>query len=77
MNPAQVPDRNPQIEDLVEAGILGHLQRSDAPTAAMESSCVVIMPAAFVWEVRDGKVVRGQEYMDTWALTNAFQTDDS
>ena len=35
------------------------------------------LPAAFVWEVRDGKVVRGQEYMDTWALTHAFQTDDS
>ena len=29
------------------------------------------LPAAFVWDVRDGKVVRGKECMDTWALTNA------
>lgn len=29
--------------------------------------------AAFVWDVRDGKVVRAQEYMDTWAFTEAYQ----
>ena len=32
------------------------------------------MPAAIVWEVRDGKVVRAREYMDTWAAMNAFQS---
>ena len=31
------------------------------------------MPAAIVWEVRDGKVVRAREYMDTWAAMNAWQ----
>jgi uncharacterized protein len=35
------------------------------------------VPAAFVWEVRDGRVIRNQEYMDTWAFTNAFESDDS
>jgi len=29
------------------------------------------MPAAIVWEVRDGKVVRAREYMDTWAAMSA------
>jgi ketosteroid isomerase-like protein len=29
------------------------------------------MPAAIVWEVREGKVVRAREYMDTWAAMNA------
>jgi ketosteroid isomerase-like protein len=33
--------------------------------------------AAFVWEVRDGRLIRNQEYMDTWAFRNAFQSDDS
>ena len=28
---------------------------------------------ATVWEVRDGKVVRVREYMDTWAAMNAWQ----
>lgn len=32
------------------------------------------LPAAFVWDVRDGKVMRGQEYTDTWAFTNAFSS---
>src|SRR6516162_3867857 len=31
------------------------------------------VPAAVVWEVRDGKVVRVREYMDTWAANNAYQ----
>ena len=31
------------------------------------------MPAAIVWEVRDGKVVGAREYMDTWAAMNANQ----
>ncbi len=31
------------------------------------------MPAAIVWDVRDGKVIRTREYMDTWAAMNAFQ----
>jgi uncharacterized protein len=30
------------------------------------------MPAAIIWEVRDGKVVRAREYMDTWAAMNAL-----
>ena len=34
------------------------------------------MPAAIVWEVRDGKVVRAREYMDTWAAMNAWQTGE-
>jgi len=29
--------------------------------------------SATIWEVRDGKVVRTQEYMDTWEAMNAFQ----
>jgi ketosteroid isomerase-like protein len=29
------------------------------------------MPAAIVWEVREGKVVRAREYMDTWAAMSA------
>jgi ketosteroid isomerase-like protein len=33
--------------------------------------------AAFVWEARDGRLIRNQEYMDTWAFRNAFQSDDS
>jgi ketosteroid isomerase-like protein len=32
--------------------------------------------AAILWEVRDGKVVRAQEYMDTWAFMNAWQTGE-
>jgi hypothetical protein len=28
---------------------------------------------AIVWEVRDGKVVRTQEYMDTWAFMDAWK----
>ena len=35
------------------------------------------VPAAIVRDVRDGKVIGVQEYMDTWAFTNAFQTGDS
>ena len=31
------------------------------------------MPAAVVWEVRDGKVIRAREYMDTWAAMSAYQ----
>ena len=31
------------------------------------------VPAAVVWEVRDGKVVRVREYMDTWAANNAYR----
>ena len=31
------------------------------------------MQAAFVWDVHDGKLMRGQEYMDTWAFMNAWQ----
>jgi ketosteroid isomerase-like protein len=34
------------------------------------------MPAAIVWEVRDGKVVRAREYMDAWAAMNAWQTGE-
>jgi ketosteroid isomerase-like protein len=30
--------------------------------------------AAFVWDVRAGKVIRMQEYMDTWQFTNAYKT---
>ena len=30
------------------------------------------VPAAIVWDVRDGKVTRSQEYMDTWQATNAW-----
>lgn len=29
--------------------------------------------AAIVWEVRDGKVIRTQEYMDTWEFMNAWK----
>jgi uncharacterized protein len=29
--------------------------------------------AAIVWEVRDGKVIRAQEYTDTWEFMNAWQ----
>jgi ketosteroid isomerase-like protein len=28
--------------------------------------------AAFVWDVRDGKVIRAREYMDTRAFTDAY-----
>jgi uncharacterized protein len=35
------------------------------------------VPAVFVWDVRDGKVIRNQEYTDTWAFMNAFQSDGS
>jgi uncharacterized protein len=31
------------------------------------------LPAAIIWEFRDGKLVRAREYMDTWAAMNAFQ----
>jgi ketosteroid isomerase-like protein len=31
------------------------------------------VPAAIIWDVRDGKVVRAQEYMDTWEFMNAWQ----
>ena len=31
------------------------------------------VPAAVVWEVRDGKVIRAREYMDTWAANDAYQ----
>jgi ketosteroid isomerase-like protein len=31
------------------------------------------LPAAIIWEVRDGKVIRAQEYMDTWAFTDAWK----
>jgi len=31
------------------------------------------VPAAIIWEVRDGKVIRAREYMDTWEAMNAFQ----
>jgi len=31
------------------------------------------VPAAVVWEVRDGKVIRVREFMDTWEAMNAFQ----
>jgi uncharacterized protein len=31
------------------------------------------LQAAFVWEVRDGKVIRMQEYCDTWAFMNAWE----
>jgi ketosteroid isomerase-like protein len=30
--------------------------------------------AAIVWEVRDGKVIRTQEYMDTWEFMNAWRS---
>jgi uncharacterized protein len=33
--------------------------------------------AVFVWDVRDGRISRNQEYTDTWAFRNAFQSDDS
>jgi ketosteroid isomerase-like protein len=29
--------------------------------------------AAFVWDVRDGKVTRAQEYMDTWQFMDAYK----
>jgi ketosteroid isomerase-like protein len=29
--------------------------------------------AAIVWEVRDGKVICTQEYMDTWEFMNAWK----
>jgi ketosteroid isomerase-like protein len=32
--------------------------------------------AVIIWEVRDGKVVRAQEYMDTWQFMNAWQTGE-
>jgi uncharacterized protein len=35
------------------------------------------VPAVLVWDVRDGRVIRNQEYMDTWAFMNAVQSDDS
>jgi ketosteroid isomerase-like protein len=31
------------------------------------------VPGVVVWEVRDGKVVRVREYMDTWEAMNAYQ----
>jgi uncharacterized protein len=34
------------------------------------------LQAAILWEVRDGRVVRAQEYMDTWAATNAMQAGE-
>jgi ketosteroid isomerase-like protein len=30
------------------------------------------LPAVVVWEVRDGKVTRGQEYLDSWAFMDAW-----
>jgi ketosteroid isomerase-like protein len=35
------------------------------------------VPAVLVWDVRDGRLIRNQEYMDTLAFTNAFHSDDS
>jgi uncharacterized protein len=32
---------------------------------------------AIVWEIRDGKVIRTQEYMDTWQFMNAWETGNS
>ena len=29
--------------------------------------------AAIIWEIRDGKVIRTQEYMDTWKFMNAWK----
>jgi ketosteroid isomerase-like protein len=31
------------------------------------------LQAAIVWEVRDGKVIRTQEYMDTWEFMSAWK----
>jgi ketosteroid isomerase-like protein len=33
------------------------------------------VPAVIVWEVRDGKVIRSQEYSDTWEFINAWNAD--
>jgi len=33
--------------------------------------------AAFIWDVRDGKVIRNQEFMDTLQFMNAWQASDS
>jgi uncharacterized protein len=33
----------------------------------------VDVQAAVVWEIRDGKLIRGQEYMDTWEFMKAWQ----
>ena len=30
--------------------------------------------AAFVWDVHGGKVIRAQEYVDTWAFMDAWRT---
>jgi uncharacterized protein len=30
------------------------------------------VPAVIVWDVRDGKVTRSQEYMDTWQARDAY-----
>jgi ketosteroid isomerase-like protein len=37
----------------------------------------VDVPAVLVWDVRDGRLIRNQEYMDTWAFRNAFESDGS
>jgi uncharacterized protein len=37
------------------------------------SGQTVDVQSAIVWEVRDGKVIRAQEYMDTWEFMNAWQ----
>lgn len=31
------------------------------------------LPAVYVWDLRDGKVGRGQEYVDTWQFRAAFE----
>jgi uncharacterized protein len=33
--------------------------------------------AAFIWDVRDGKVIRNQEYLDTLQFMNAWQASES
>ena len=30
------------------------------------------LPAIYVWDLRDGKICRGQEYLDTWQFRAAF-----
>jgi uncharacterized protein len=37
------------------------------------SGQTVDVQAAVVWQFRDGKVIRGQEYTDTWEFMNAWQ----
>ena len=34
------------------------------------------VPAVVVWEVRDGKVIRAREYMDTWAAMKAWRATE-